>query len=261
MRLSATRLIASSNRRGSRVSSQSAISVEQLERHILMHAADAEIIGMHARARSALEEVEVSSRSSNIHRFGVIAPTSMTWLPRLSMWFRCASARRRTRADIARGSALRGSSSFSTASTIAVLHAQRRAVIEPVEIGQRLQIGLVLDQLLGAAVEQADMRIDPLDDLAVQLHDQAQHAVRGRMLRAEIDRVVLDRGIARRDRRVQPFGCCRDNQPLGVPSSRAGRGLAARHASASARALAALGGLLSLGLGLGHRAWVLRARR
>ena len=37
------------------------------------------------------------------------------------------------------------------------------------------------------------MRIDPLDDLAVELHHQAQHAVRGRMLRAEIDRVVLDR--------------------------------------------------------------------
>ena len=40
------------------------------------------------------------------------------------------------------------------------------------------------------------MRIDPLDDLAVQLHDQAQHAVRGRVLRAEVDRVVADRLVA-----------------------------------------------------------------
>ncbi len=71
-----------------------------------------------------------------------------------------------------------------------MLHAQRRAVIEAVEVRQRLQVGLVLDQLLGAAVEQADVRIDPLDDLAVELHHQAQHAVRGRVLRAEVDRVV-----------------------------------------------------------------------
>ena len=82
----------------------------------------------------------------------------------------------------------------------AVLHAHRRAVIEPVEVGQRLGVGLVLDQLLGAAVEQADMRVDPLDDLAVQLHDQAKHAVRRRVLRPEVDRVVVDllvAGVAR----------------------------------------------------------------
>ncbi len=82
----------------------------------------------------------------------------------------------------------------------AVLHAHRRAVIEPVEVRQRLGVGLVLDQLLGAAVEQADMRVDPLDDLAVQLHDQAEHAVRRRVLRPEVDRVIADllvAGVAR----------------------------------------------------------------
>ena len=40
------------------------------------------------------------------------------------------------------------------------------------------------------------MRIDPLDDLAVQLHHQPQHAVRRRMLRSEIDRVILDLDVA-----------------------------------------------------------------
>ncbi len=69
-----------------------------------------------------------------------------------------------------------------------MLLVHRRHVIEPVEIGQRLQIGLVLDQLLGAAVQQADMRIDALDNLAIKLQHQAQHTVRGRVLRAEIDR-------------------------------------------------------------------------
>ena len=55
-----------------------------------------------------------------------------------------------------------------------VLLVHRRDIVEPVEIGDRLQIGLVLDQLLGAAMEQADMRIDARDDLAVQIQDQAQ---------------------------------------------------------------------------------------
>ena len=36
------------------------------------------------------------------------------------------------------------------------------------------------------------MRIDALDDLAVELQHEAQHAVRRRMLRAEIDREVAD---------------------------------------------------------------------
>src|SRR5438270_11597464 len=44
------------------------------------------------------------------------------------------------------------------------------------------------------------MRIDTLDDLAVELHDQAQHPVRGRVLGSEVDRVIADllvAGIAR----------------------------------------------------------------
>ena len=78
-------------------------------------------------------------------------------------------------------------SSFSTASAISVLLIHGRHVIEAVEIGQRLQIGLVLDQLLGAAMQQPDMRIDALDHLAVELEHEAEHAVGGRMLRPEID--------------------------------------------------------------------------
>src|SRR5262245_32311506 len=36
-------------------------------------------------------------------------------------------------------------------------------------------------------MEQADMRIDPLDHFAVELEHEPEHAVGGRMLRAEID--------------------------------------------------------------------------
>ena len=78
-------------------------------------------------------------------------------------------------------------SSFSTASAEGMLLVHRRDIVEPVEIADRLQIGLVLDQLLGAAMQQADMRIDALDNLAVEFQHQAQHAVGRRMLRAEID--------------------------------------------------------------------------
>ena len=63
----------------------------------------------------------------------------------------------------------------------------RRDIIEPVEIRDRLQIGLLLDQLFGAAMQQADMRIDALDDFAIEFEHQAQHAVGRRMLRPEID--------------------------------------------------------------------------
>ncbi len=75
----------------------------------------------------------------------------------------------------------------------------RRDVVEPVEIRDRLQIGLLLDQLLGAAMQQPDMRIDALDDLAVKLQHEAQHAVRRRMLRPEIDGEVAHRGSVHGD--------------------------------------------------------------
>jgi hypothetical protein len=60
----------------------------------------------------------------------------------------------------------------------------RRDVIEPVE---RLQVGLVFDQLLGPAVQKADMRVDALDDLTVELQYEAQYAVSRRMLGPEIE--------------------------------------------------------------------------
>ena len=75
---------------------------------------------------------------------------------------------------------------------VGVLLAHRRDVIEPVEIRQRLQVGLVFDQLLGAAMQQTDMRVRAIHRLAVEFEDEAQHAMGRWMLGAEIDRVVLD---------------------------------------------------------------------
>src|SRR5262245_40009706 len=63
----------------------------------------------------------------------------------------------------------------------------RRDVIEAVEVAQRLQVSLVLDQLLGPAVQKADMRVDALDHLTVELQHEAQYAVRRRVLGPEIE--------------------------------------------------------------------------
>src|SRR5262249_54531562 len=76
-----------------------------------------------------------------------------------------------------------------------MLLVHRRDVIEAVEIRQRLQIGLVLDQLLGPAVQQADVGIDALYDLAVELEHEAQYAVGGGMLRPEIDGEIAERRL------------------------------------------------------------------
>ncbi len=68
----------------------------------------------------------------------------------------------------------------------------RRDVIEPVEIGHVLQISPRLHQLLGAAMKQPDMRVDALDDFAVEFEHEPQHAMRGWMLRPEIDREIAE---------------------------------------------------------------------
>ncbi len=80
-----------------------------------------------------------------------------------------------------------------------VLLAHRRDVIEPVEIRHGLKEGLVLDQLLGAAMQEADMRIGALDHLAVHLQNEAQHAMGRRMLRPEIHGEGLDESFGARD--------------------------------------------------------------
>ncbi len=45
-------------------------------------------------------------------------------------------------------------------------------------------------------MQQADVRVGALHDFAVHLQHQAQHAVRGRVLRAEVQRVVADFRLA-----------------------------------------------------------------
>ncbi len=86
-------------------------------------------------------------------------------------------------------------SSFSTASEKHCSVGHHGHVVEAVKVGQRLQVRLVLAQLLGAAVQQSDVRVRAYDLLAVELEDQPQHAVGCWVLRPKVDRVVPDLAV------------------------------------------------------------------
>src|SRR5712672_3125004 len=73
-----------------------------------------------------------------------------------------------------------------------MLLAHWRYVVEPVEVRDRLQVRLVFDQFFGPAMQQADMRISALNDLAVHFQDKSHHAVRCRVLGTEIHHEVPD---------------------------------------------------------------------
>ena len=68
-------------------------------------------------------------------------------------------------------------------------------------VGQRdhLLIKLGLAGLLDAGVQVADLRVEADDDLAVDLHHQAQNSVHGRVLRPHVqDHVLIVRAFGRR---------------------------------------------------------------
>ena len=73
---------------------------------------------------------------------------------------------------------------------ISLLVAHHGHIIQAVHIRQRLQIGAGFGQLFSAAVQEADVRVGAHDGFAVELQYHAQHAVRRRMLRAEVNGVV-----------------------------------------------------------------------
>jgi hypothetical protein len=74
----------------------------------------------------------------------------------------------------------------------ALLIGHHRDVVQTVKVGQRLQICPVLDELLGASVQQSDVGISAHNLLAIEFQNQSQHTVSGRMLGAEVDSVMSD---------------------------------------------------------------------
>ncbi len=73
---------------------------------------------------------------------------------------------------------------------------QRREVIEPVRVGDELVVGHVLGDLFVAAMEVADVGDGLGDDLAVELQQDAQHAVGARVRRTHVERERFAQGTA-----------------------------------------------------------------
>ena len=73
-----------------------------------------------------------------------------------------------------------------------MLVAHHGLVVETVHVGPRLDVGFAFGQLFSGAVQQTDVWIGALDHFAVEFQHQTQHAVCCRMLRAQVQGVVLD---------------------------------------------------------------------
>ena len=87
---------------------------------------------------------------------------------------------------------------------IAVLVGHHGYIVQTVHVTDALVVGLGLRQFLGGAMKQPDVGVGAHHHLAIHFQDQPQHAVRGRMLRAEVHGVALKlshRPPARRRRR------------------------------------------------------------
>ena len=68
-------------------------------------------------------------------------------------------------------------------------------VVHPLDDRDDLPVGLVLGGLLDPRVHVADDRFEVAHDLALERDEQAQHAVRGRVVRAEVERQQLLAGL------------------------------------------------------------------
>jgi len=75
---------------------------------------------------------------------------------------------------------------------VGVLVGHHGDVVQPVHVGQRLDVGLAFGEFFGRAVQQADVRVGALYYLAVKLEHQAQHTVRRGVLWSKVERVVFD---------------------------------------------------------------------
>src|SRR5690606_31514894 len=161
--------------------------LDKLLGQILMDATRTEVCGVHARAGSTLVEhhqllalfkaPQRRGQSTNIHGLR-----------------RHVQDVRHDAADLAvehadQLAALRHLNTEQTLNCQAesVLLVHRRAIVQTVQIWDSLQVCLVLHQLLGAAMQQPDMRISTINNLTIELQNEAKNAVRCWMLRAKVD--------------------------------------------------------------------------
>ena len=165
-----------------------------------MHAARAVVRGVHARAGHGLVDVHqffalLEAEQEHRHRADI-----ETVRAEPHQVIQDARDLIEHHADVLRALGRHDAEQALDRKHVGVLVAHHRDVVEPVHVADGLVEGLGLGELLGAPVQQADVRVGLLDDLAIELQHQAQHAVRRRMLRPEVHRVVADLGSSRQVR-------------------------------------------------------------
>src|SRR5205807_10349260 len=154
-------------------------------RQVPVHSSDAKIVRVHASARGAfvkphqllalLEAPERWRERAHVHRLRRHVEEMREQAPDLAI----------EDADELPALGHRDAEQLLGCQAERMLLIHRRDVIEAIKIRNRLQIGLVLDQFLRSAMEQADMRIDAFHDLAVELQYQTEYPVSRRMLGPE----------------------------------------------------------------------------
>ncbi len=168
--------------------------LDEFRRDVLVHAAGAEIGCVHARARRTLIEhhklfalLEAPQRRgerAHVHRLRGDVEEMRKQPADLGI----------EHADQLSADGHGDAQQLFDGERPGVFLVHRRHIVEPVEVRHGLKIGLVFDQLLGAAMQQPDMRIDAGADLPVEFEHEAQHAMRRGVLRPEVNREVADGG-------------------------------------------------------------------
>ena len=131
-----------------------------------------------------------SSRSRKAWKTGVIPPSSSGYEPRNIRWFSTRfSSASSVRVQTARSRDLHAEHPLDGHHHAQLVGERRQPVVA---VGQHDDLPVVpgLEQLLRAAVHVADDRLGVLDPLAVQHQPQPQHAVRGGVLRADVEHHV-----------------------------------------------------------------------
>ena len=200
-------------------------------RQVAVDAAGAVVRGVHARARHRLvavhqllalaERVEEHRHRAEVERVGS-DPHEVVQDARDLV---------EHGADVLRADRRLDAEQLLDRAHVAVLVAHHRHVIQAIHVADRLVERLRLGELLGRAMQQADVRVGTLHDFAVELEHEAQHAVGRRMLRPEIHRVVADllHGVT--------FPGARPARPaLAGSANRRGSCAARAHAARSTRA-------------------------
>ena len=142
----------------------------------------------------------ICSRSRKQYQNIEIAPSSSAAVPSQTRceWIRFSS-HRQVRIHVAFGGVSRREQLLDREHEDELVVLERE-VVDPLRVGDRLPPRLLLHVLLEAGVQVADHGLEPDDLLAVQVDDQAQHAVGGRVVGAEVDRLhVAGREHVRRD--------------------------------------------------------------